>query len=398
MTMKQANLGLTFLFCLALVSGAHAGTLEGTIVNGTTGGAGTADLVELVDVAQGMGSIAQLEDVSGSFSIADVPTETSAHLLLRVHYDGVVYSSSVSDTEGPLEVKVYERTDSLDGVVLGRHHVLFQRDGDHLLVTELLEYANRTDPPMTIAAEAVPMRLELANPVHGQITASVGSGQMPVTMDLVPTDTPEIQGVEEALTPGTTRMIVRYNFEYHEGQATWNNTAVYPTEDRRILVAPTDVQVMVDQMIETESPLEGFKSWSGLAIAAGESWSVRLAGGSNVSQDHDHGPQGADQVASVVVRSNRLSDSGIFLMLGLGALLTFGLLLGLSRSRLPEVAEAGRAPAVDEKRRRISRLADRYISGEITREQFEADRDAILGGKGAHRKNGASKRVETASR
>lgn len=399
MKLASSLLLLTLLGATATV--ASANTLEGRVVNGTTGQAGRADRIELIDVAAGMDPIAVVENVDGTFQIADLPATSAAHLLLRVSYGGMVSSQSLTALDAPVEVKVFETTRSLDAVTLGRHHVLFQRDGEHMLVTELLEYDNRTDPPTAIAADALPMRLWLGNPVHGQPTASVGSGQMPVTMPLVATESPDVMAVEQALAPGTTRVIVRYNFEYHEGQNTWQGRAVYPTEDRRVLVSPLDVKVVAEQMVSTESPLEGFASWSGLPIEAGAQWSVSLTGGSAVAADgHDHPTAGGGNQAITQVQSrpNRMSNNEVLLMLGMGAVLVLALLVGLSRTPALKLAEDKQQSADDDKRRRISRVADRYVSGEITREQFEHDRDAILGGKHVgHHQNGAAKRVETAS-
>lgn len=399
--MKKASALLSLLLLGATVGSAGATVLTGTVVNGTTGQSGRADRIELIDVAAGMDPIAVVENIDGDFQLADVPATSAAHLLLRVTYGGIVSSQSLSDLTAPVEVKVFESTRSLDSVTLGRHHVLFQRDGEHMLATELLEFDNRTDPPTAIAADALPMRVWMGNPYHGEPTASVGSGQMPVTMPLVvSSDDPQVMGVQQALPPGTTRVIVRYNFEYHEGQNTWQGRALYPTEDRRILVSPVDVRVVADQMIGTESPLEGFASWTGLPIEAGAQWSVSLAGGSAVAADaHNHPVQGAQQaITQVQTRPNRLSNNRVVLVLGMGAALALVMLIGLSRAPAPKLAEDKQLSGDADKRRRISRVADRYVSGEITREQFEHDRDAILGGKHVgHHQNGAAKRVETAS-
>ena len=400
--MKTASPLFALVLAAASVGTASAASLEGRVVNGTTGQAGRADRIELIDVATSMTPLAVVENVDGDFQFADVPTSV-AHLLLRVSYGGVVSSQSLSSLEEPVEVKVFESTRSLEAVVLGRHHVLFQRDGEHMLATELLEYDNRTDPPTAIAAEALPMRLWMGNAMHGDPTASVGSGQMPVSMPLIAAaDDAQVMGVQQALPPGTTRVIVRYNFEYHEGQNTWQGRALYPTEDRRLLVAPLDVRVVADQMISTESPLEGFASWTGLPVEPGAQWSVSLAGGSSMPNDgHNHPVAGADQaVTQVQVRSHRFSENNtsLWLALGLGAALVLVMLVGLARAPAQKLSEDKHQAAESDKRRRISRVADRYVSGEITREQFEHDRDAILGGKRVgHHQNGATHRVETTS-
>jgi len=369
----NARIALSLGLVLLAGTAADAATLRGELLNGTTGGPGVADRIELIDVAQGMEPLATVEDVSGAFEIADVP-ESEAHLLLRVVRGDVTFSQSLEAIDQPVQLEVYEVTRDLVGVDMARHHVIFRRDAEHMLVTELFEFENASDPPMTIVADALPMRFGFENPTHGAPQASVGSGEFPITLPVVETDAANVRAVERALRPGTTRMFVSYAIEYDPNGTDWVNTNVYGARDRRVLVAPPDVQVMVESMIPSESPMEGFAAYSGLPVEAGTEWSVRLAGGTAMAQGdpHDHG--GTQQVARVEVRPHRFADQRIILMVLVGALLLFGLLFGASRR--PTVATGG--GGIDSKRLALSRLADRYVSGELTREQFEAERDRLL--------------------
>ena len=389
---------LAILACLTLAPVvAGAATLQGELVNGTTGTEGSADRIELLDVAQGMTAISTLENVSGSFEIADVP-ETSAHLLLRITRGDVTFSQNVEDPAQPLRVEVYDRTEELGAIEYARHHVIFRRDAEHMLVTELFEFDNQTDPPMTVAASAMPMRFGFENPTHGAPQASVGSSEFPVTLPVIETGNQGVRAVDRPLRPGMTRMFISYAIEYDPAGTQWTNTMVYPAQDRRVLVTPTDVQVMVDQMIPTESPMEGFAAYAGLAIAAEASWTVRLAGGSAIASNgsaHDHG---AGAVARVEVRPHRFADQRILMMIVLAALLGFGLLLGVTRKSPAGAAERA---LLDEQRMALSRLADRYISGELDRAQFEHERDRLLGRTPKAKANGhspaAAKKASTAA-
>ena len=279
------NARVAFSVGLLLLAGsvADAATLSGELVNGTAGGPGVADRIELIDVAQGMEPLATVEDVTGSFEIADVPA-SEAHLLLRVVRGDVTFSQSLEAIDQPVQLEVFEITRDLVGIDMARHHVIFRRDAEHMLVTELFEFENASDPPMTIAADALPMRFGFENPTHGAPQASVGSGEFPITLPVVGTDVESVRAVERPLRPGTTRMFVSYAIEYDPGETEWTNTYVYGARDRRVLVAPPDVQVMVASMIPSESPMEGFAAYSGLPVEPGTEWSVRLAGGTAMAQ------------------------------------------------------------------------------------------------------------------
>lgn len=388
---QRTLLALVACTCIPLV--ASAATLSGELVNGTTGAAGTADLVELIDVAQGMSALKSIENVEGSFELTDVP-ESNAHLLLRVTRGDVSFSQNVEDITAAQRIEVYDSTTDRGAVEYARHHVIFRRDAEHMVVTELFEFDNRTDPPMTVATSALPMRFGFTNPTHGDPEISVGSGDFPITMTAIATETNGVLAVERPLRPGTTRMIVRYLIEYAPAGTEWVNTMVYPAEDRRVLVNPSDVQVMVDQMIPTDSPLEGYASYSGLPVAANTAWNVRLAGGSAVVADHDHAAS-PGQVTRIEVRPHRFAGQRIMMMVVVAALLAFGLLLGISR-KAPTAAETA---AIDKKRLALSALADRYVTGELSREQFEKERDRLLASTSKSALNGhaSSKKASTAA-
>jgi len=393
---RRTHLALTACLVVAPFM-ASAATLTGELVNGTTGGTGTADRIELIDVAQGMTALSSVDDVEGSFELSDVP-ETNAHLLVRVTRGGVSFSQNVEDITAPLRVEVFESTDQVTDVEYARHHVVFSRDAEHMVVTELFEFDNRTDPPMTIAASALPMRFGFVNPTHGEPEASVGSGDFPINMPVIRTEQDGVRAVDRALRPGNTRMILRYLIEYDPAGTEWVNTTFYPAQDRRVLVRPADVQVMVDQMIPTESALEGYATYAGLPIPAATEWSIRLSGGTALAagDGHDHAMGAGEQVVSVQVRAHRFADQRIMMMVVLAALFGFGLLVGITRRGPQSTLSAG---GVDKQRMTLSRLADRYIAGEITREQFEHERDRVLGQKAKTSRNGrhASKKASTAA-
>jgi hypothetical protein len=173
---------------------------------------------------------------------------------------------------------------------------------------------------------------------------------------------------------------------YPGDELSWTSRAVYNEQDRRVLVSPTDIKVLAAQMIPSESPLEGFNSWTGLPLEAGGVWEVQLSGGSAVTARSTPGAA-PSQVERVEVSPNRMSRGAVPILLGLSAALVLGLLIGLSRGTAP--AHTQGSEALDQNRRRISRLADRYVSGEIDRAHFEKERDAILAAKSAKKRASA---------
>ena len=369
---------------LALALPAHAVTLHGRVLEGTSGTNADGLVVELLDFAAGSTPVARAQTKDGRFEITGVEVANAAHYMLRTEYSGVEYLQPLDreDPEKEVVFEVYQTTDERESIELARHHVLFQREGEHIVVTELLEYSNATDPPRTIRAEARPMRLHLPpRDVHGEIEVSVGSGALPVRKELVDTGELEISGIDAPLRPGITRAIVRYSL-HDETPFHWHAKAVYAEQDRRVLVSPPDIQAEVAQMVPTDSPLEGFAAWQGLPLPAGADWSVILSGGSKAAGT----PTTAVQRVEVV--PNRLSEGALPIAIAMTATLLLGLLIGLRGTPAPVNVE------VDAQRQKISRLADRYVSGEIDRETFERERDRILAGKATKKK----RRKEAGSR
>ena len=144
-------IALSLIVALLTASVAHSAVLEGRLVNGTTGGEGSAESIELIDLTQGMTPMASLQNVTGEFRFDEVPEMSAAHFLLRIISDGVSYSESVQPDafDEPIEVSVYDSTTDRSQIEVPIHHALFQRNNDHMQVTELLQFDNSIEPAST---------------------------------------------------------------------------------------------------------------------------------------------------------------------------------------------------------------------------------------------------------
>lgn len=370
------------LYSLALIlvaTSANAATLTGRVVNGTTGEPGRADRIEIFDVTKtATGPVAFVEDVDGEFTLADLPDAAAAHFRLVVTAGDLELRQAVESFDVPMDVFVYESTDQISDVVLLRHHVIFTRDPEHMQVTEFFEFDNRTDPPRIISASARAMRMELDHDIHGAPTASLMGGAVPVDVPVGPTDEAGISAVDYQLQPGPTRLVVRYLVHEENQELAWATRSIYPTEERRLLVSPADVSVDAAGMISTESTIEGYAAYAGLASAPDDAWVVSLSGGSAgaVADGHDHEAETAQVGAytEIVARPNRLTESRTMILALLGGVLVFATLLALRNGPKPALQGGPR----DESRMAVSKMADRYVSGEISREEYEREAARIL--------------------
>jgi hypothetical protein len=193
------------------------------------------------------------------------------------------------------------------------------------------------------------------------------SGVQPVLVATAPTDEAGVIGVDHALPPGSTRLVVRYLLHEEDNSLEWSSRALYDTEERVAMVNPPDVDLEAEGMISTESRIEGYAAYAGLAEKAGATWKITLQGGSSVTAADTGQATQMGEFTDIVARPNRLTNSRTPLLIGLGAALLLVVIFALRTG----ARSAPDPAALDEKRLAVSKLADRYVSGEITREEYE---------------------------
>ncbi len=373
--MKRSLFLLPMIALLLMALPATAATLTGRIINGTTGESARADRIALFDVTRADGDpVAEALDVDGEFTLDGIPDAAAAHFRLQVWIGDEDFTQPVTSFDAPMDVFVYDSTEEITDVVLLRHHIIFTRDPEHIQVTEFFEFDNRTDPPRVISASAVPMRLELDHDIHGEASASLMGTSTPVQVDLVPTDDAAVVGLSTELPPGPTRAVVRYLMHEENRALTWATHALFDTEERRVFVSPTDIAVEAGDMIPTDSIIDDYAAYAGLNSAPGDEWVVNLSGGSAGASTADHDSHDetsrAGAFTEIVSRPNRLTNSRTKILLGLGGVLLLATITALATTRRPVDTKGGRP---DEARLAVSKIADRYVSGEISREEYERE-------------------------
>lgn len=372
---------LTVVALILTASSAPAATLEGRIVNGTTGEPAHADRVALFDVTQtGAEPVAEALDIDGSFTLTGIPEAAAAHFRLQIWTGDKEFTQHITSFDTPMDVFVYDMTDDTAGVVLLRHHLIFTRDPEHIQITEFFEFDNRNDPPRVISANALPMRFHFEHDIHGEATASLMGTGVPVDVDMVPTDESMVMGLATELPPGATRVVVRYLVHEDNRTMVWASRSLFSTEERRVFVSPTDIVVEAGEMIPTDSVIDDYAAYAGLVSAPGDEWVVNLSGGSAAAATaDDHGSQTetnrAGAFTEIVSRPNRLTNSRTKILVGMGGALLLATVVALATTKRPAAAAGAGA---GEGRIAVSKIADRYVAGKITREEYEREAARLL--------------------
>jgi len=184
-----AALGFAAALLAAAAAPGFAGPIRVSIVNGTTGEPGTADLLTLYRLGQGMEPIESVEN-PGAVTTLDAPDGAGPRpFLVQAAYRGVNYNQPVQlGPDGTAEVglMVYDPFDEWDPaeISLATWRVLYRRLPDSgppgLRVDHILIVENQSDPPRTFLAENETLRFRLPpedklDVLHG-VTATGATG------------------------------------------------------------------------------------------------------------------------------------------------------------------------------------------------------------------------------
>ena len=148
-TLLNAMVFCSFLSCVALFTpGAFAGTLDGTVKNGTNGKLAAGTDVILIQLQGGMQPVANTKtDAQGHYHF-DNPQLGTGPMLVRVVYKGVNYHEPITPGKTTADLEVFEPTDKPDAFSVSNHAIILQPNGSDLMVGEEYMIANKTQPPV----------------------------------------------------------------------------------------------------------------------------------------------------------------------------------------------------------------------------------------------------------
>lgn len=253
---------------LAAAFPALGGPVRVTLVNGTTGEPGRADLLTLYRLGQGMEPVASLEDARAS-AVLEAPAEAAPGnlprpYLLQATYAGVNYNQPVRlDADGSAEatLTVYDPFDRWEdgGIALTTWRALYRRlpraagaaadtlRADHIFVIE-----NRTTPPRTFASDDETLRFRLPGEdalVGVPSVSATGATGMPVPQSPFPVETAAAAGndyaVRTAFKPGETEIVLSYEVEYPDERHEASLIAPRDSPEVMLLAAPPDLMLEI---------------------------------------------------------------------------------------------------------------------------------------------------------
>lgn len=269
-------ISLAFLLSGLLVAGAHAGTVHGTVKNGTTGKPAAGVPVMLIQLQGGMQPVANTQsDAQGQFTF-DNPNVGVQPMLIRAVYRGINFHQPVTPGKTDVEVAVFEPTKDPKAIAVTTRVVFFQPNGTTLIVGEEYSLQNDTKPPEAFFRPDGNFEFSLPDKAQLQQVAASGPAGMPVVQ--APIDrTKGHFAIAYAFRPGENT--VRYSYELpYAGNAATVQIPPSPYLARRLLVvAPPTVQIS-GEGLQAGGQEQGMSIYGRENLAANATIAVSVSG------------------------------------------------------------------------------------------------------------------------
>lgn len=313
---RFGQLVLASLLPCFLALPALAGTITGTVRNGTTNEPASGVQITLIRLQGVMQEAATTKtDAQGRYSLSD-PTLGQAPMLLRAEYKGVTYFQPATPGKTTADMQVYEHTERPSAFAVADRAIILQPTSSGLTVGEIYDIQNNTQPPQAYYRANGSFEFSVPKGAQvGDVSAS-DSSQMPVrqaTMD----KGKNVEAIDFPFRPGESGVRISYTLPYTNNQANLQFTSPYAAQ-RVAIFAPPTVKVTGDGF-SPAGQNQGFDAYIRDSVAANTPVSLSISGTGTVSES-DSGA-GGDQSGDASANS-RLDQGGQGDSSGQGASIT----------------------------------------------------------------------------
>ncbi len=311
----RATALLLLLLALIALSAprALAGTLAGTVTNGTTGKPAAGVDVILIQLQGGMQPVANTKtDAQGQFHF-DNPGLGAGPMLVRVVYRGVNYHEPITPGKTTAQIQVFEPTDKPSAFAVTSHAVIVQPNGADLMVGEEYSIENKTQPPVAFYRQDGSFDFSIPDGAQFSQASAWGASGMPVVQGTIDKGKNQM-AIAFPFRPGESGVRLSYKVPYTGNKIALKNVSPYAIE-KLIIAAPPSVQISGDGILSAGQD-QGFNVYTRDAVAGGAPVTINISGtapmpaaeqGSPTGQSAM--PAGGDNSANASVNS-RLETAG----------------------------------------------------------------------------------------
>ncbi|HEU0368326.1 MAG TPA: carboxypeptidase-like regulatory domain-containing protein, partial [Candidatus Acidoferrum sp.] len=210
----------------AIAPGVRAGTVRGTVNNGTTGKPGAGVEVVLIQLQGGMTPVAKTKSDAGGQFTFDNPGIGAQPMLVRAIYKGVNFHQPLPPGKDSVSVDVFEPTSDTKSISVPSRVVIFQPNGSSLIVGEEYGVKNDSTPPQAYFRTDGNFELLLPEMAELKQIAASGPSGMPVVQ--APIDKGKNRyAIAFAFRPGESDVRLSYELPYPGNAATVKIPTVY---------------------------------------------------------------------------------------------------------------------------------------------------------------------------
>jgi len=358
------------LTALALASAANAGTVTGTVTNGTTGKPAANIQMVLIQLQGGMQPVAETKtDAQGKYSF-DNPQLGAGPMLIRAVYRGVNYHDPATPGKNVVDMQVFDPTDKPGAVTVSAHAIILQPDGSDLDVGEEYNITNKTSPPLAYYKAGGSFEYSLPQGATDNQVSAVSSAGMPVIQSPIDKGKGK-EAIAYAFRPGDSGIRMSYKVPYGNNQAKLTFVSPYPA-DRVGFFVPPSVQISGDGLSPAGSE-QGFSVYMLQSVAANAHFTVLVSGtappppqggvGTDASQGADAGAGAtAPPTATATMLPARLDSLKWTIAIGFAAIFALGLIFLLRRPEMITDTAMDSVPAPGPRQKRSRSKADDVIA------------------------------------
>ena len=342
---------------LLLVSAAaQAGTVSGVVHNGTNSNKTAAGVdVLLIQLQGGMSVVANTKSDSDGRYHFDNPGIGQGPMLIRAVYRGVFFHQPLTPGTSTVDVTVYEPTTNPAAIQVPLRLLVFQPNGDKLMVGEEYSIQNNSNPPAAYFKQDGNFEFTIPQGADLDQVSTFGPSGMPVRQGTIDKGKGRY-AISYAFQPGQNGVRISYIMPYTGNQAQIRESSTYDAQ-RVLLVIPPTMQ-LASAGFSAAGTEQGYNVFSKESLKAGNGFDVTVSGTAPPPAEPSASSSSTDQVngrdsgpeSTIETAPARLGDEKWILLGGLAAIFAVGVGL-LLRKPVPEVASAPAPPPVPKGRK-----------------------------------------------
>jgi len=273
---------------------ADAGTLTGSVKNGTTGKPAAGIEIILIQLQGGMQPVANTKsDAQGHFTF-DNPGIGAAPMLVRAVYNGINFHEPVPPGRNSVEVQVFEPSKDPKTIAIPSRVVFFQPNGTTLIVGEEYSIENKSMPPQAYFRTDGNFEFALPKDAKLQQVAASGPAGMPVVQAPIERKDNHF-AIAYAFRPGAST--VRYSYELpYANNSTVLNVPVSTLTGRLLVVAPPTMQISGGEL-QLGGQEQGMNIYGRENVAAGTVLAINVSGTAPPPQEAGNGAETPKEAA-----------------------------------------------------------------------------------------------------